>query len=168
MRIIILAACASLLAASLLAGCASDDKAAPAAPVAVATTSSGSGSWFWPFGSSAGDEPVTDTPQLGVNSYLWRATLDTLNFMPLTSADPLGGVVISDWYAAPDKPDEHVKVTVYILDRRLRADAVKVSVFRQVRSTNGWTDAQVNADTGIKLENAILARARELRLSQTP
>jgi len=107
-------------------------------------------------------------PQLGVNSYLWRATLDTLNFMPLASADPVGGVVISDWYAAPDKPDEHVKVTVYILDKRLRADAVKVSVFRQVRNANGWADAAVNADTGIKLENAILARARELRLSTTP
>jgi hypothetical protein len=63
-------------------------------------------------------------PQLGVNSYLWRATLDTLNFMPLASADPVGSVVISDWYAAPDKPDGHVKVTVYILDRRLR-DAVR-------------------------------------------
>jgi hypothetical protein len=107
-------------------------------------------------------------PQLGVNSYLWRATLDTLNFMPLASADPVGGVVISDWYAAPDKPDEHVKVTVYILDKRLRADAVKVSVFRQVRNANGWTDTAVNADTGIKLENAILARAREIRLSTTP
>jgi hypothetical protein len=107
-------------------------------------------------------------PQLGVNAYLWRATLDTLNFMPLASADPVGGVVISDWYSAPDKPDEHVKVTVYILDRRLRADAVKVSVFRQVRNANGWTDAAVNGDTGIKLENAILARARELRLSTTP
>jgi hypothetical protein len=74
---------------------------------------------------------ATDMPQLGVNAYLWRATLDTLNFMPLASADPVGGVVISDWYAAPEKPDEHMKVTVYILDRRLRADAVKVNVFRQ-------------------------------------
>ena len=81
------------------------------------------------------------------------------------SPDPVGGVVISDWYAAPEKPDEHVKVTVYILDRRLRADAVKVNVFRQTRNPSGWTDAQVNPDTGIKLENAILARAREIRLS---
>ena len=104
-------------------------------------------------------------PQLGVNSFLWRATLDTLNFMPLSSADPIGGVVISDWYAPPERPDEHMKVTVYILDRRLRADAVKVSVFRQTRNANGWADAQTNPDTGIRLENAILSRARELRLA---
>ena len=105
---------------------------------------------------------------LGVNSYLWHATLDTLSFIPLASADPFGGVVITEWYSAPEAPTERMKVTVYILDRRLRADAVKVAVFRQVRSANGWTDAAVNTDTGIKLENAILARARELRLSTTP
>ena len=111
---------------------------------------------------------MANMPQLGVNSFIWRATLDTLNFMPLASADPIGGVVISDWYSAPDKPNEHMKVTVYILDRRLRADAVKVAVFRQVRAEGGWADAQTNPDTGVKLENAILARARELRLAGTP
>jgi uncharacterized protein DUF3576 len=135
----------------------------------MVSTSSGSGSSFWPFGGSSADEtPDANQPRLGVNSFIWRATLDTLNFMPLVSADPVGGVVISDWYSAPEKPDEHMKVTVYILDRRLRADAVKVSVFRQVRGTTGWQDAQINPDTGIKLENAILARARELRLAATP
>jgi ABC-type oligopeptide transport system substrate-binding subunit len=160
MRIIILAAVACFLGA-----CSSDDTAQTPA---MASTSTSSGSWYWPFGGSGDDAVASDTPQLGVNSYLWRATLDTLNFMPLSSADPVGGVVISDWYSAPDKPDEHLKVTVYILDKRLRADAVKVSVFRQVRNPNGWSDAAVNPDTGIKLENAILARARELRLATTP
>jgi len=156
MRIVILAACACLLAA-----CGSDGTSQT-----VASSSSRSGPWYWPFGGDSGDDlAMPDGPQLGVNSYLWRATLDTLKFMPLASADPVGGVVISDWYAAPEKPDEHVKVTVYILDRRLRADAVKVNVFRQTRNPSGWTDAQVNPDTGIKLENAILARAREIRLS---
>ena len=81
--------------------------------------------------------------------------------MLLASADPIGGVVITDWYATPDKPDEHIKLTVYILDKRLRADAVKVSVFRQVRGPNGWTDGRRStAKTSVKLENAILSRAR--------
>jgi ABC-type oligopeptide transport system substrate-binding subunit len=162
MRILILASFACLLAAC------SSDNSMPSIAASTASTSSSGGSWYWPFGGGADDETASDMPQLGVNSYLWRATLDTLNFMPLASADPVGGVVISDWYAAPDKPDEHMKVTVYILDRRLRADAVKVSVFRQLRNPNGWSDAAVNPDTGIKLENAILARARELRLATTP
>ena len=102
---------------------------------------------------------------LGVNSYLWHATLDTLAFMPLASADPFGGVVITDWYVAPNAPDERLKVTIYILDRALRADGLKVVVFRQTRSGVVWSDAQPSPDTAHKLEDAILTRARELRLA---
>ncbi|HEY2446273.1 MAG TPA: DUF3576 domain-containing protein [Rhizomicrobium sp.] len=102
---------------------------------------------------------------LGVNSYLWHATLDTLAFMPLASADPYGGVIITDWYSAPQDPNERMKVTIYILDRRLRADGIKIAVFRQTRSSDSWVDAQVNPDTATKLEDAILTRARELRLA---
>jgi hypothetical protein len=104
---------------------------------------------------------------LGVNSYLWHATLDTLRFMPLASADPFGGVVITDWYSAPEAPQERLKVTVYILDRNLRADGLKIAVFRQTNSGGAWADAQVSPDTATKLENAILTRARELRLATT-
>ena len=102
---------------------------------------------------------------LGVNSYLWHATLDTLSFIPLSSADPFGGVVITDWYSAPEAPNERMKVTVYILDRSLRADGLKVAVFRQAKGVDGWADAPVAADTSTKLEDAILTRARELRLA---
>lgn len=154
MRTLLLAAAAVLLVAC---GNRADEM--------VSTSTDSGRSWFWPFRGGSDDEETSKMPQLGVNSFLWRATLDTLNFMPLSSADPIGGVVISDWYAPPERPDEHMKVTVYILDRRLRADAVKVSVFRQTRNANGWADAQTNPDTGIRLENAILSRARELRLA---
>ena len=102
---------------------------------------------------------------LGVNSYLWHASLDTLSFMPLQSADPFGGVIISDWYVAPAAPDERLKVTIYIMDRALRADGLKVVVFRQVRNANVWQDAQPSPDTAHKLEDSILTRARELRLA---
>lgn len=102
---------------------------------------------------------------LGVNKYLWHATLDTLSFMPLASADPYGGVIITDWYSAPENPNERMKLTIYILDQRLRADGLKVTVFRQIHSADGWVDAQVNPDTATKLEDAILARARELKLA---
>src|SRR3984885_942805 len=102
---------------------------------------------------------------LGVNSYLWHATLDTLAFMPLQSADPFGGVVITDWYVAPNAPDERLKVTIYIMDRALRADGLKVVVFRQTRTAGVWSDAQPSPDTAHKLEDAILTRARELRLA---
>ncbi len=117
--------------------------------------------------ADSGSTAISSTGKvsLGVNSYLWHASLDTLRFMPLTSADPFGGVIISDWYSAPQSPDERLKVTVYIMDRRLRADGIKVAVFRQTRSNGAWSDAAVTPETGNKLEDAILARARELRLS---
>jgi Domain of unknown function (DUF3576) len=102
---------------------------------------------------------------LGVNSFLWHASLDTLAFMPLSSADPFGGVIITDWYSAPDDQNERMKVTVYILDRRLRADGLKIAVFRQTRAGAAWSDAAVNPDTATRLEDAILTRARELRLA---
>jgi hypothetical protein len=102
---------------------------------------------------------------LGVNSYMWHASLDTLAFMPLASADPFGGVIITDWYSAPDDANERMKVTVYILDRRLRADGLKIAVFRQTKSGEAWVDAAVNADVAVRLEDAILTRARELRLA---
>ncbi|MBW8882447.1 MAG: DUF3576 domain-containing protein, partial [Asticcacaulis sp.] len=101
---------------------------------------------------------------IGVNAYLWRASLDTISFMPLTSADPWGGVIISDWYANPQKPDERFKATIYILDSRLRADALNVSVYKQVQQGGQWIDADVSQQTQLDIENAILTRARELRL----
>ena len=102
---------------------------------------------------------------LGVNAYLWRASLDTVSFMPLATIDPLGGVIITDWYANPQVPDERFKMTVYILDKRLRADGVKVAVFRQVRNgAKDWVDAVTNPETATKLENAILTRARQFRV----
>jgi hypothetical protein len=105
---------------------------------------------------------------LGVNGYLWRAALDTLRFMPLASADPFGGTIITDWFAPPETPAERFKATVYILDKRLRADALRVSVFHQTRDKNGeWADAAVDPATNGKMENAVLARARQLRLAST-
>ena len=103
---------------------------------------------------------------IGVNGYLWRATLDTLAFMPLASADPYGGTVITDWYSNPEKPDERFKCTVYILDSRLRADGLNVAVFKQSRDASGnWVEAPAAGQTETDIENSSLTRARQLRLS---
>jgi len=83
--------------------------------------------------SSKVKAPSDNAAAIGVNGYLWRATLDTLSFMPLQSADPYGGVIVTDWYTNPEKPDERFKCTVYILDSRLRADGLNVAVFKQRR-----------------------------------
>ena len=114
-----------------------------------------------------GKEKKADQTGLGVNGFLWRASLDTVSFMPIASADPFGGVITTDWYSAPDAPNERAKLNIFILDRELRADGVKVTVFRQTKSTKGdWVDAQVAPSTGSQLEETILTRARQLKLAQ--
>jgi hypothetical protein len=101
---------------------------------------------------------------IGVNAYLWRATLDTLSFMPLLQTDSNGGVIVTDWYVNPNSPNERMKVTVAILDQDLRADAVRVAALREVKNPSGqWVSAPVTAATVQKLEDIILTRARDLR-----
>lgn len=101
-----------------------------------------------------------------VNSYLWRAALDTVSFMPLASADPFGGVILTDWYTDPAVTGERTKLNVFILGRQLKADGVKVKTFRQVMKGGAWRDATVSEDTGRKLEDAILTRARQMRVAK--
>jgi len=113
------------------------------------------------------DKPKPTTTQgIGVNAYLWRATLDTFSFMPLLTADPWGGVVNYDWYTNPQTPNERFKATVFILDTRLRADALNVTVTKEVKDAGGaWVGAPVAGQTETDLENAILTKARQLNLS---
>ena len=111
------------------------------------------------------DLAASQVTTIGVNSYLWRASLDALSFMPLLQADSSGGVIITDWYANPGNPNERMKVTVSILDRDLRADALRVAASRQVAQNGTWVDAPVQAATVQKLEEIILTRARDLRRS---
>jgi len=111
-----------------------------------------------------GDEQGKSGAGIGVNNHLWRASLDTISFMPLSSADPFGGVIITDWFAPPETPRERFKMTIYILARTLRADGLRVAVFRQEQSDQGvWVDGSINPSTASSLENKILERARQLR-----
>ncbi len=117
-------------------------------------------------GESQTQASVDSGGGIGVNSFLWRASLDTISFMPLASADPFGGVIITDWYSPPESENERFKINVYILGRELRADGVRAAVFRQTQLAGGdWVDAEVEETTGTDLENAILSRARQLRIA---
>jgi hypothetical protein len=123
---------------------------------------------FTLLGPRRADANAQDAQGIGVNSYLWRASLDTLAFMPIVSADPFGGVILTDWYSPPETPNERFKVNLYILDRQLRADGIRISVFRQQRGNAGdWRDAGVNTETASRLEDTVLTRARQLRIAQT-
>lgn len=109
------------------------------------------------------DLAAAQVSTIGVNSYLWRAALETVSFAPLLQADSAGGVIVTDWYSNPQNPGERVKLTVTILDRDLRADGLRVAASRQVNQGGTWVDAPVQAATVQKLEDIILTKARELR-----
>jgi Domain of unknown function (DUF3576) len=177
MAIRLLPVTALALIAALVASCSSS-KPSPTDPGYIGfqgPASSGS----MPGGSVLGDSNVVfgnakDRPggtrggdagggALGVNAYLWRGALDTLSFMPLASADPFGGVIITDWYTPATSSGERFKATAYILGRELRSDGVRVSIFRQVLQNGQWVDAEVSPVTIGEIENKVLARARELR-----
>ena len=130
---------ASFAALALTAGCATDDELPDA------------------------DLAASRVTTIGVNSYLWRAALDTLSFAPIAQVDSNGGVLVTDWYSNPRAPAERVKVTVAILDQDLRADALRVAASRQVNQNGQWVEAPVAAATVQKLEEIILTRARDLR-----
>ena len=103
---------------------------------------------------------------IGVNIFLWRATLDTLSFMPIASADPFGGVVITDWYEDPKTTGERFKVNAIILDKTLRADGIKITLFKQKFARGVWRDQEVDNKLARSLEDTILTRARQLRVAQ--
>jgi len=122
---------------------------------------------FSVFGGGGGEEGGGGGGGTGVavNSFLWRASLDTVSFMPLSSADPFGGVIITDWYTPPEAPNERFKLNVFILDRQLRADGLRVAVFKEVAAGGRWQPAPLDDKTAINIENRILERARELRVA---
>ncbi len=114
------------------------------------------------------DEEISDIEKsqvsMAVNAFLWRASLDTVSFIPLDIVDPIGGVITTQWYEDTNNSNERIKLTIYIKDRRLRADGVSVNVFREVMLTDRWVKADINPDTANLIEASILTKARELRI----
>ena len=137
-RLALIVATGSLLSLGLLSGCGGRER--PKADLAASQVTT-----------------------IGVNSYLWRASLDALSFMPLVQTDSAGGVIVTDWYSNPDNMGERMKLTVSILDQDLRADALRVAASRQVNQNGNWVNAPVQAATVQKLEEIILTKARDLR-----
>lgn len=116
-------------------------------------------------GNTTARQAPDQTRAIGVNGLLWRAALDTISFLPLVEVDSASGAVVTDWYVNPDAPSERFKVTVFVLDEELRADAIRVNVQRQQRNGTVWVDAPTQARVALQIEDAILTRARQIRLA---
>ncbi|MGH1398591.1 MAG: DUF3576 domain-containing protein [Alphaproteobacteria bacterium] len=118
------------------------------------------------FGGKKKGESEDGSGGLAINSFLWRASLDTVSFMPLASADPFGGVILTDWYTTAESPDERFKLNVFILSRELRSDGIRVRSFKQIKKKGKWVDADASPETARALEDTILTRARQLRIAK--
>jgi hypothetical protein len=153
-------------AALMLAACSSSSDEGPTvqAPPSPATQTASNGTTggsVFDWTSSSSDE----RKGVAVNEYLWRASLETLRFAPMEQTDPFGGTIKTGWYTPPNTPNERLRIAVYILDSRLRAEALRVSVFKEAKKPTGeWADASVDPDTVTKLENIILNKARSLKI----
>ena len=111
-----------------------------------------------------GQDDPNDALGLPVNALLWRAALDILAIIPLSDIDVFGGTIITDWYQIDLSSPDRIKIVVFVLDRELRSDALRAIVYQQKQTALGWHDHGIDADFGLKLEELILTRARELRV----
>jgi hypothetical protein len=102
-----------------------------------------------------------------INPYLWKATLETLNFMPLSSTDPFAGTIITDWYTSEKNTGERCKLNVFINGQDLKTANLKVSSFCQVLNNNQWVNMLTDQESDLKLENAILNKAKKLKLGSS-
>ena len=100
---------------------------------------------------------------LPVNALLWRASLDVASFVPLSDVDTFGGSILTEWYSLPSRPNERIKLAIFVLDRELRSDGIKVIVYVQQNENGIWTDAGQDSEMAVRIEELILTRAREIR-----
>ena len=102
---------------------------------------------------------------LPVNALLWRASLDIASILPIDDIDVFSGTILTDWYSLPSKQNEQIKLAIFVLDKELRSDAIRVVVYVETRKGENWEDSGVDQKLATKLEELILTRARELRAS---
>ena len=104
---------------------------------------------------------------LPINALLWRAALDIASFVPLDDVDTFGGSIVTEWHQPKETPNQRLKLTMFVVGRELRSDAITVRAYIQNRLGTEWVDAGRDEALGRKLEDLVLTRARELRAAAT-
>ncbi|WP_321396454.1 DUF3576 domain-containing protein [Emcibacter sp.] len=118
--------------------------------------------------SEARLEAAEEVYQIGVNAYLWRASLDTIAFMPVLQANQSSGAILTDWRTNPRDASERTKTEIYIVGRKLQADALRVVIHREQKQGDDWVEVGPRPGAEFKLTNAILLQARTLRRNNAP
>ena len=98
--------------------------------------------------------------RLTINPFLWKASLEILSStMPIASVDSNSGIIITEWYNLKSKNNERVKISVLVNSSELRADGVKVSIFKQIKNANTWRSSKINPNIIKNLERKIIRQA---------
>jgi hypothetical protein len=116
-------------------------------------------------GNNSSKNTNTGVVGMPINPYLWKASLNALDFMPLSSTDPFAGTIITDWYTAEKNLGERCKLNVFINGKDLKTNNLKVSSFCQTLKNNQWVNVPSKIEENIKLENVILNEAKKLKLT---
>ena len=124
----------------------------------------GAGSKF--FGNRNNNSTVTSLG-MPINIFLWRGALETISFMPINSADPIGGTILTDWYSTTNNENERCKLNIIISGLELQTQNLKVTSFCQDYKNERWVNKEVDIDNNIKIENAILNKAKKLKLQSS-
>ena len=118
-------------------------------------------------GGKKNNQTQTTSMVMPVNTYLWKGALDTISFMPLNSADPFGGTILTDWYSTTNNQNERCKLNILITGMELKSQNLKVTSFCQYFEEGKWINIETDVDNNIKLENAILNKAKKIRLKSS-
>ena len=118
-------------------------------------------------GNDKEENSSVSTVSMSVNAYLWRGALETINFMPLSSADPIGGTIITDWYSTNENQNERCKLNIFISGKKLSTENLKVTSFCQEYKNPNWINKKIDQDNNIKIENAILNKAKKFKIQSS-
>ena len=122
------------------------------------------------FGDLLGEnqnQSTTASVGMPINAYIWKASLETISFMPLSSADPIGGTIITDWYSTTNNQKERCKLNIFISGKKLKTENLKVNSFCQEYKDQVWVNKNIDKENNTKIENAILNKAKKLRLQSS-
>ena len=118
-------------------------------------------------GNDKENKRSTGVVAMSVNPFLWRAALETIDFMPLSSADQVGGTIITDWYSTSSNEKERCKLNIFITGVSLKTENLRVVSFCQEFKNPTWTNKEIEKGNNIKIENAILNKAKKLKLQSS-
>ena len=142
-----------------------NDKAMEIDPVKRARETAASGGGLF---GDIGKQKSSTNFEFASSNVLWRATLKSLDFLPLLNADYSGGIIIYDWYSQTNNPKEQIKISVQFLNNELRSDSLKVIAHKKIcENINKCSNLEIDQQFALSVKESIINSARLLKIEET-